>query len=86
MPARWYEDTDPKALEVFIDLHRKMSPGERAARIFELAEFQESLQRLSVQSMYPEAGEHEVFLRVAARRLDRETMIRIYGWDPLLHP
>jgi hypothetical protein len=86
MPGRWYEDTDPAALEVFIDLHRKMTTGERAARIFELTEFQEGLQRSSVRSMYPEAGEREVFLRVAARRLDRETMIRVYGWDPLLHP
>jgi hypothetical protein len=86
MPGRWYEDTDPEALEVFIDLHRKMTPGERAARIFELTEFQEGLQRSSVRSMYPEAGEREVFLRVAARRLDRETMIQVYGWDPLLHP
>jgi hypothetical protein len=36
--------------------------------------------------MYPRAGEREVFLRVAARRLDRETMLRVYGWDPDLHP
>ena len=85
MPGRWYEDTTPQALEVFIELHRKMTPGERTARIFEMAEFQEGLQRWSVRSMYPEADEREVFLRVAARRLDRETMIKVYGWDPLLH-
>jgi len=86
MPGGWYEDTDPKALAVFIDLHRKMTPGERVARVFEMAAFQEGLQRSSVRSMYPDAGEREVFLRVAARRLDRETMIRVYGWDPKLHP
>ena len=86
MPARWYEDTDPKALEVFIELHRKMPPGEKVAQIFEMAEFSEGLQRGSVRSMYPDADEREVFLRVAARRLDRETMIKVYGWDPLLHP
>lgn len=86
MPGGWYEDTDPKALAVFIELHRKMTPGERVARVFEMAAFQEGLQRSSVRSMYPEAAEREVFLRVAARRLDRETMIRVYGWDPDLHP
>ena len=86
MPARWYEDTDPKALEVFIELHRKMTPGERVAQVFELAAFQEGLQRSSVRSMYPDADEREVFLRVAARRLDRETMIQVYGWDPHQHP
>jgi len=86
MPGGWYEDTDPKALAVFIEFHRKMTPGERVARVFEMAAFQEGLQRSSVRSMYPDAGEREVFLRVAARRLDRETMIRVYGWDPKLHP
>jgi len=86
MPAGWYEDTDPEALEVFLQLHRQMTPGQRVARVFELTAFQEGLQRASVRAMYPQADEREVFLRVAARRLDRETMIRAYGWDPDLHP
>ncbi len=86
MPDGWFDDTDPQALEFFIDLHRNMTPGQRVARVFELAEMQEGLQRASVKSMYPNADEREIFLRLAARRLDRETMIRVYGWDPDLHP
>jgi hypothetical protein len=86
VPGRWYEDTTPKALEVFIELHRRMTPSQRLSHVFELTEFQEGLQRSSVRSMYPEADEREVFLRVASRRLDRETMIKVYGWDPELHP
>ena len=86
MPSGWYEDTTPKALEVFLQLHREMDPGKKVAQIFELTAFQEGLQRASVRSMYPEADEREIFLRVAARRLDREIMIRVYGWDPALHP
>ena len=86
MPGGWYDDTDPAALEVLIQLYRDMTPGERVARVFELSAFQEGLQRSSVKAMYPEADEREVFLRVAARRLDRETMIKVYGWDPDLHP
>lgn len=86
MPARWYEDTSPEALEVFLRLHREMTPGQRVAHIFEMSAFSEGLQRSSVRSMYPDANEREVCLRVAARRLDRETMIKVYGWDPELHP
>jgi hypothetical protein len=86
MPAGWYDDTDPQAFEVFLQLHREMTPGQRIAKVFELIAFQESLQQSSVRSMYPNAGEREVFLRVAARRLDRETMIRVYGWNPDEHP
>ena len=85
MPAEWFEDTDPEALEVFIQLHRQMTPGQRVARVFELCALQESLQRSSAKSMYPNADERQSFLRVAARRLDRETMIAAYGWDPELH-
>ena len=86
MPAGWYEDTDPKALEVFLQLHRDMTTGERVTRVFELTAFQESLQWASVRAMYPDASEREVFLRVAARRLDRATMIQVYDWDPDAHP
>ncbi len=62
-----------------------MTPGERLARMFELCAFHDGLQYASVRKMYPDASEREVFLRVAARRLDRDTMIRVYGWDPELH-
>ncbi len=86
MDFGWYEDTDPKALEVFLDLHRRMTQHERTSRIFEMIAFQDGLQYSSVRHLYPAADEREVFLRVAARRLDRELMIRAYGWDPDLHP
>jgi hypothetical protein len=80
------EDTSTGALEVYLQLHRNMTQGQRIARIFELCDFQAALQQSSVRAMYPDADEREVFLRVAARRLDRETMIKAYGWDPDLHP
>jgi hypothetical protein len=82
----WQRDTDPKALDVFIELHRQMTTGERLARVFEMIEFQEGLQYTSVRQMYPHADEREVFLRVAARRLGRDLMIRAYNWDPDQHP
>jgi hypothetical protein len=81
MVPAWYEDTDPKALKVFIELHRKMMPGERLARMFEMCEFAEALQTAAVRKMYPEAGAREVFLRVAERRLGRELTQKAYGWS-----
>jgi hypothetical protein len=84
MPVAFYEDTDPKALEFFLELHRRMTPEERVARIFEMVAFMEGLQRSSVCSMHPEADEREIFLRVAARRLGRDIMLQVYGWDPEL--
>ena len=36
-----------------------------------------------LQSRYPEADEHELHFRLAALRLDRETMVRVFRWDPI---
>ena len=86
VPAEWFADTDPAALAIYLRLHREMSPGQRLARVFELCDLQQSLQMANVRATYPQAGEQEIFLRVAARRLGREVMIKAYSWDPALHP
>ena len=85
IPAPWFQDTDRKALDVYLRSHREMEPGERLARVFELCRRQESLQRANVRATFPTAGDSEVFLRVAARRRGRNLMIQAYGWDPDLH-
>jgi len=43
--------------------------------VFETAQAQ-------IRRQHPEIGEREVFLRAAARHLDRETMMRVYRRDP----
>ena len=60
----WLSDTSPEARRVYLELYRRMSPAERLQRVFELCDFQQSLQAANVRAMYPEAGEEEVFLRV----------------------
>jgi len=37
-PRDWYPDTDPKALEVFIELERKMTPAEKTAGLFQMSD------------------------------------------------
>ena len=82
----WLSDTDPKARAVFLDLLRKMPPGEKLEAVFGLNRMLLALQESDVRRLYPNASGREVFLRVAARRLDRDTMIRVYAWDPKEHP
>ncbi|MCC6857814.1 MAG: hypothetical protein IT158_04600 [Bryobacterales bacterium] len=76
------EDTDPRVLEVWTGLQRRMTPVQKLRAMFEATEFLIRMQEAGVRRMYPDAGEREVFLRTAARRLPRELMIRVYGWDP----
>lgn len=77
-----YADTDPCALEVMYDLQRKMPPEEKIAWVFQLSGMLLSLAEAGVRAMHPQAGEREVLVRLAARHLDRELVIRAYGWYP----
>jgi len=78
----WYSDTDPRALEVFLECQRRMTASEKMQGMFAWSQILFEMSRAAIRRQHPDADEHEVFLRTAARRLDRETMIRVYGWDP----
>ncbi|MBI1786075.1 MAG: hypothetical protein HYR60_00715 [Acidobacteria bacterium] len=78
----FYSDTDPRAFEVWVRLQRKMTPGEKIQLALSMSAMLMRCSEAGVREMYPHADDREVFLRMAARRLDRETMIRVYGWDP----
>jgi hypothetical protein len=80
-----YSDTDPRAMEVWIDLIRKRSPGQKIADTLDLCDMAFAFAEMGVRSQYPNASPREVFLRAAARHLSRDLMIRAYGWDPEEH-
>lgn len=86
MVEQWMRDTSPEAFDVFLDVHRRMSEGQRARSVFEMSEMQHALVESSIRSTYPKADEREIFLRSTARRLGRELMVLAYGWDPVEHP
>jgi len=77
-----FTDTDPRAMEVWLELLRQKTPGERMMMAFELSDFAVRVAESGVRARYPEASEREIFLRAAALRLSRDLMIRAYGWDP----
>jgi len=77
-----FTDTDPRAMEVWLELLRHKPPGERLATTLGLADLALKMAEAGVRKMHPQASDREVFLRVAARHLPRELMIRAYSWDP----
>ena len=77
-----FADTDPRVMQVWMDLLRRKTPGERIAMAFELSDFAVRVAESGVRARYPEASDREIFLRSAALRLSRDLMIRAYGWDP----
>jgi hypothetical protein len=78
----WYSDTDPRALEVFLECQRRMTASEKLQGILQLNRMVFETARAEIRRQHPGIGEREVFLRTAARHLDRDTMLRVYGWDP----
>ena len=72
-------------MEVWLDLLRKMPPGDKLKLTLEFSELVFNLSETGVRIQYPRASSREVFLRAAARHLGRDLMIRAYGWDPAEH-
>ena len=78
----WYSDTDPRVLEIFLRLQGAMPPAQKLQAVFHLNRMLMRLAEANVRRDFPAAGDREVFLRAAERRLGRELMRRVYGWDP----
>ncbi len=78
----WYSDTDPRALEVFLECQRRLTPSEKVQGMLSLTRMVFETAEAEVRRRHPGISEREAFLRTAARHLDRETMMRVYGWDP----
>ena len=77
-----FADTDPRAMEVWLDLLRRMPPGEKLSATLNASQFLLQLYEMGVRRLHLDANDREVLLRVAARHLPRDLVIRAYGWDP----
>ena len=75
-------DTSPDAERFLIEGYRRMTPAQRLARVFSLNRTLERLQRARITEQYGEMTEREMRLRLASLRLGRETMVKVFGWDP----
>lgn len=81
---RWVlpNDTHPKIEALLIEGYRRMSVGEKMARVTAMSRAVQELGLADVRRAHPHADERELALRLASRRLDAETMRRAFGWDP----
>ncbi len=76
-------DTAPEAEEVWIEGLRRMTGAERLLRALDLTAAVRALAAARIRAEHgPDVSEGELRLRLAALWLDRETMVRVFGWDP----
>jgi len=78
-----FEDTPPHVQALVIAGYRAMSPTQKLHRVESLNRALVALARARIRRQYgADLGERELRLRVAALHLPRETMVRIFDWDP----
>lgn len=82
VPKQPLSDTSPGARRFLVEGYRRMPPAEKLRRVFSLNRALEQLQRARITADYGEISEREMQLRLASLRLGRETMIKVFGWDP----
>lgn len=64
---------------------RGMTAAEKLHLVGELCDSVRYLAEIGLRERYPNADEDEIRMRLFSTWLDREAMIRWYGWDPLEH-
>ena len=85
MPARKRAtvlDTDPETERLLIELSRNRPIWKQFKQVGALNRMTRAFAMAGIRQRYPEASEEEVRRRLAAVLFDRETVIKVFGWDP----
>ena len=79
---RRIQDTDAAARHLLIELARRTPVWKKFAQVAATTETCRAFAKAGIRRRYPNATEDEIKRRLAAVVLDRETVIKVYGWDP----
>jgi uncharacterized protein YaeQ len=75
-------DTSREAEERQIAHWRDLPDAEKARVFSEMMRAAQQLARAGIEARHPNASAEEVRLRLLALRLDRDTMLKFFAWDP----
>ena len=75
-------DTPPETEEIVIRRYREMGPVARLRTALDMNRTVEALALAGIRHRHGAIEEREQRLRLFALRLDREDMVRAFGWDP----
>ena len=78
-------DTSPEVERMMIEIWRRATYEQKLQRVLSIGRSVNELTRAFLRTRYPDATPREIELRLASRNLDRETMIKVFGWDPEVH-
>ena len=75
-------DTPPHIQEILMAGYRGMSPQKKLKRVSELTKAVQQLALARINQQYGKLSERGQHLRLASLWLDRETMSKVFNWDP----
>ncbi|MCZ6676069.1 MAG: hypothetical protein O7E52_02340 [Candidatus Poribacteria bacterium] len=75
-------DTPPEIQRILIEGYRRMTPQQKMRQVNELTKSVQQLALARIRKQHGEISEREQRLRLASLWLERETMIRVFDWDP----
>jgi hypothetical protein len=75
------DDTDPAVEAILIAGYRRMSPSQKLDRVRALTRAVQELALADIRRRHPDADEREQALRLASRWIERDLMVRAFGWD-----
>lgn len=76
------KDTPARIEKIVIEGYRKMTSWEKMKRVNELNKAVQQLALSRIRKQYGDIPEQEQKLRLASLWMDRNTMIRVFDWDP----
>jgi hypothetical protein len=77
--GRMISDTDAKTQELWIELHRQMTPGQRINRALEMTELVRSLFAANLRREHPGISENEVRRRMVRAYYGEEWAEKLHG-------
>jgi hypothetical protein len=75
-------DTSKESEQAYLKLLRESPPWRKAAMVNSLTIACQELAVAGIRLRHPNASEREIRMRLAALWIDREVMVRVFGWDP----
>jgi len=76
------QDTSLHIQNMLISGYRRMSPQQKLKLVNDLTQSVQQLALARIRKQYRGCSEREQQLRLASLWLDRDTMIRVFDWDP----
>jgi hypothetical protein len=75
-------DTTPEAMEILVELYRRMTPAEKLSRVRDLTLTVNVLALEGLRTRHPGETEPELLLRLARVRLGEALVAEAYGARP----